>query len=164
MAIDKQTASTLYGYSYKLKDSEGNVWNVDGVHAGKLILHLKGKRKVIGCSFDKIGTTYKILARPLEMLTKEIEGKVPIVELAKIVCPYHPSEITEVEFEADEDYTWVNLIKGGVVIYCLRYQNGNFYVDDKDDDRFLNQYLLFQKLHEWHFNIGFPENTTTDLI
>lgn len=88
--ITKQIAGILYGYGYRLQDNEGNVWDINSaldtgfglVRVGKTGGYIR-----IYASFWQIGSTYKILAREMD-LTKPIEGVgVPIVELAKIVIP-----------------------------------------------------------------------------
>src|SRR5690606_23660225 len=64
-------------------------------------------------------TEYDILLYPIDYLTKPIhhEGRefIPIVELAKIFCPYGIIEITDYECYEDEEEIVCNLVKKGAV-------------------------------------------------
>lgn len=100
-------------------------------------------------------TEYNLLLHPISMLTKEIThgGRTftPIEELSKYV------EIPE------------NSNNGGELIFSLQFDEGVFYILVEDffytgdgikkyKDVVPNQFQLFQKLAEWHFNfIGIPE-------
>lgn len=105
------------------------------------------------------GTTYSCLIGvkpilfPSNNLTTPItvKGKTitPLLELAKIACPFSSEEITSFEFENEGDISFLNLIKRDVVIYCLEFRNGNFYTESKYD-RFLSQSQLFDWMDE-HF-------------
>lgn len=160
--IDKTTAGTLYSYGYKLKDSEGNVYDIDTPIGYGFDTYFNGLIKTY-IKWEEIGTTYKILARPLEMLTKEIEGKVPIVELAKLCLPYRT-------WEYKDYYPHLNVAGAKTGSFFFEYAETvkGFKLTENDGDGYEllpvpNQLPLYDKLKEWHFNIGFPEGTTTNL-
>lgn len=112
---------------------------------------------------------YKYILRPLSDLTKPIEHKgekfVPIVELAKLA---NVETIGRAEFSKQTEYQtnfYVDYINKRVrkrfqlrrltfekesfkldFGYFYPYRNGFLYVD--------NQFILFTKLIEWHFDIA----------
>lgn len=159
--IDKTTAGILYSYGYKLKDSEGNVWLIkELLTAQRMGIKREGHKisqerhnRTIG--FEEIGTTYKILARDLKQLTQEIEGKVPLIECARIAMP-DKSDFSIIHEEGGFlDDGWLT---------TFYYENGSFKTCQSSGKQIENQLSLFQYLYSLNFNIGFPENSTTDLI
>lgn len=162
--IDKITAGILYGYGYKLLRVEtGQMFEITGIDLSSITKQIFLKLSINGkywgdVKVSEIGTTYKILARPLEMLTKEIEGKVPLIECAKILWEFddwrlhniHSMKIARADTVLNR---WFDFEDG---VFKAGDDAGNFHVK--------NQLSLFQYLYSLNFNIGFPENTTTDLI
>lgn len=146
MAINKQTAGVLYGYGYKLKDSDGNVYDIDGVGLYGVTLYNGDYHDTV--EFDQIGTTYKILARDLEQLTQEIDGKVPLVEMStyKDILPFLRASYFNKKYTA---------------YFGTPEEHIKFEID-KDVKN--NKQFIVDKMADWHFNIGFPDNTATNLI
>lgn len=92
---------------------------------------------------------YHPILHPLSDLTKEIEHKgerfVPIVELAKISYP--------------ERYVSLYVYRDGIIRAEIDFEDYyvHLYFDGKDfvsDSSIQNQFKLFQKLIEWHFDIA----------
>lgn len=167
--ITKQIAGLLYGFNYQLQDNEGNVYWIEGVENcpydnDEVTLELMGQ-KLQRITNKEIGSTYKILAREMD-LTKPIEGVgVPIVELAKIA-----------EFNFENSYE-VAEVKNAIIFRTyfgyrdFAFLDGNFGSSDYDSSlksicqwKVKNQLALFNWLYTHHFNLDFPEGTTTNLI
>ena len=94
-------------------------------------------------------TAHKPILHPLSDLTKEIDhnGKkfVPMVELAKISYP--------------ERYVSLFAYRDGIIKAEIDFEDYyvHLYFDGKDfvsDSSIQNQFKLFQKLIEWHFDIA----------
>lgn len=101
----------------------------------------------------------KLILRPLSDLTKEIEvnGKkiVPIVELAKITLPDYQYEI-EKTFSISESKIGIRFNVNTKLVF-FGYDS-DFYLNTILNKKLARhtpnfQYLLFQKLFEWHFDI-----------
>lgn len=138
--ITKQIAGLLYSFSYQLQDNEGNVYEIILVNQKSFTVRYPETNKMI--LFEEIGSTYKILAREMD-LTKPIEGVgVPIVELCKqeYGSIYYP-----------DDYDECNLSDLELHIIAL---SKNFCT---------LSYRISLWLYTNHFNF-FPEGTTTKLI
>lgn len=160
MAIDKITAGILYSYNYKLKDSEGKIFGIHLITENTLGIYGSKVNDDKYIKYSEIGTTYKILARPLEMLTKEIEGKVPLIELAKVLKPSWDWELEDARGER-RAYSKI----ASLLFYFECDEDGFTLYENRDGhSAVLKQPALFDKLKEYHFNIGFPEGTTTNLI
>lgn len=129
--ITKTQASVLFGYSYQLINGEGKIHDIAGVTDVIML------RNNIWVEFSQVGTDYKILARPLSDLTKEIKpGVVPIVELEKFTDD-------KIEIEGD----------------CLMLESGyNWYNDVLGAPDAIIKYL-----YENHFALDFPEGTWVDI-
>jgi hypothetical protein len=117
------------------------------------------------CCFDTVNSSpvkYKPLLRPLSDLIKEIEidGKIviPIVELAKVESNSFRN-ITEV-FKTDDDTDSYDFgvsyhdVFGANALYVSLRSNSMFYNSRGSiSDSSRNQYQLFQKLFELHFDV-----------
>lgn len=143
--ITKIHASILYGYGYSLVDNEGNVYSIMSI--GDFGAYLRGSNphKGIDIKFSEIGSTYRILCRPIEDLTKEIEGiGIPIVELKNMLHSISISSAVKVDFHNLDTPT----------LYGLNEDGGEVSIP----------YEIYCKLFEWHFNLDFPSGTTQNLI
>lgn len=90
--ITEKQACILKAHGYKLVDKEGNVFVIMSLLDNAFVLEIQGLDSTKGriqIYKSRIGKDYHILCLPHEALTKEIEGKTPIVELAKIAFPYN---------------------------------------------------------------------------
>lgn len=154
--ITKQIAGLLYGFSYQLQDNEGNVWQVVGSEYEQLIISDKNHVDRL-VQFEEIGSTYKILAREMD-LTKPIEGVgVPIVELLTLMLPNSYAYPTKTK----------GIIDGSENIqkYIL-YPMADMIIlkDPKGEEIYYDQKITLNWLYTHHFNLDFPEGTTTNLI
>jgi hypothetical protein len=146
--ITKQHAHIAAAYEYKLVDKEGKQFNIEGVYSHFICLWDAEGLEHGDIKFEQIGTEYFFLCRPLSDLVKEIDGKVPIVELANICAP---------------ELNWVVSDKvaasGGFhykVVFYFDPKHGFIYGDSESPLHVNNQLALFQKLYEMHFDL-FPE-------
>ena len=94
----------------------------------------------------------KPIVRPLSDLTKEIEHKgekfVPIIELAKVA--FTNSRYSFKLSEGLDKFVWIDDDWNNFKFYFEGY---NFHYDGYN--RFIpNQFKLYQKLIEWHFDIA----------
>lgn len=165
--IDKITPGILYSYGYKLQDSEGYVYDIDAVGIDGITLYNGDYHDTIQLS--EIGTTYKILARDLEQLTQEIDGKVPIVECAKL---FGYNDLEKYEADGIVSYGWneqgIEDSQGFAFGWDVRLGQFGIYFDfqEEGDSPVYSMLSLeaIQYLYSLNFNIGFPEGATTNLI
>lgn len=151
--ITKIHAATLYGYNYQLVDNEGNVWDINSLTPYALKI-TRNERIPKTVEFEEIGSTYKILCRPISDLTKEIKGVgVPLIELAKIGCPDINFKNIRKEDGGFLDDGWVT---------TFYFENGSFY--GAGLKKIHSQDKMLNWLHTNHFNIDFPSGTTQNLI
>lgn len=171
--ITKQIAGLLYSFSYQLTDNEGNVYSIAEVHKDAMIIRNieRLKRHVKYCAeFNEIGSTYKILAREMD-LTKPIEGVgVPLIELFKLAgFKWWDEEahayFSQMQYELGHQELTIRDTKNKML---FRYRNGSFKFlrlePRYEDIEMANQLSLFNWLYTHHFNLDFPEGTTTNLI
>lgn len=166
--IDKRIAGVLYSYGYQLKDNEGNVYSIEGVENcpydnDEVTLELMG-HKLQRITNKEIGSTYKILAREMD-LTKPIEGVgVPYHELLKLAVNIPDIDVNKISFNEKMNQLELEGRKGLRLAFAF----------DKTDNSFImlnrgvsytccNQLSLFNWLYTHHFNF-FPEGSTTNLI
>lgn len=83
----------------------------------------------------------KLLIHSLDKLTQEIDGKVGIVELAKMVKPNYNWIITDNGICSCEPY------------YKFTYRDGSFYLKDSSYRQIPNQLELFNYLLEKGYNV-----------
>ena len=83
----------------------------------------------------------KLLLHSLDKLTQEIDGKVGIVELAKMVKPNYNCIITDNGICSCEPY------------YKFIYRDGSFYLKDSSYREIPNQLELFNYLLEKGYNV-----------
>jgi len=153
--IKKQIAATLYGNSYMLQDKGSRILKINAVSDDHIICEvlISGKLFPVYIDYDKIGTEYHIVARPMNQLNESIthngETFVPIVELAKIAFPL-------IEWKISNS----NYAKGNNNGYWFEFDDGAFVCGD-NDGRNTVFYVekLFDKLREWNFSIGLPEGS-----
>jgi hypothetical protein len=167
MAITKIQASILYGYGYRLVDKEGKEYEIESIGYDCLFLG-QIEDYPLSTEFSRVGTDYFILARPLEQLTQEIN-------ISGLI--FNPSiELFTMVFKGcyDENNTLIksesNCVKISTSIERLRYYTkGKCFIADsivEEGETWnlpFNQEDLFQKMYEWHFDIGFPEGTVKPL-
>ena len=153
--IDKLTAHLLAGHEYKLVDKEGTTtFTITGIMDDTLYL-IDEENTPHYFRFDEAGTDFFVLCRPYSSLTKEVNGVVPIVELANI--ENENEEINEIEnLHANKvgDVFWVDYYDQEEILvrfcYCVdSFQKG--YVYDKSHYAVQNQESLLNKLYSLHF-------------
>lgn len=144
MPINRQQACDLFKYDFKLVDKEGNTFSIVRLSEGWIDI---GNNSLIEYSigYEEIGKDYHILAHHHSCLTKQLNGVIPIVELAKIAFP--------------ENEWFVNLQSREV--QCIKYEGDWFRVDDSlnfeaggyDEPMYKisTQQALFDKLYSLHF-------------
>lgn len=155
--IDKATAFTIAGNDYRLCDKDGKEWVIDGVV--KNYLHISNYNGVYELEeqirLDYIGHSYFILAHPMDNLTKEINGVVHLIELAKIA--YNTNWFYK---EGN-----INVISTGKA-HGFEYNKGNFELYSMNNGGFLpikNQLELFNYLNKNHFSHFLPEGSWKEI-
>lgn len=138
--ITKHQAATLWANGYRLVDKEGQIYQIINPAESAFSVKKEGVKKLFSIVyFDWIGFDYFILARPLSDLTKEIthEGK-----------KFVPAKILwSIEVQEEENFD----LYGTIPDYwksCI--------VLAKKHPKTLDVFTQ-ERMHEWHFNIGFPE-------
>ena len=109
------------------------------------------------------GDNFKLILRPLSDLTKPcLDGKIPLMELAKYVYPESEDEkfvVTKkgILFEYHEDGNsyiamYFTFITNEFKIFTVndKYSNDSCTKSSKPSTK---QFQLFQKLFEWHFDV-----------
>lgn len=142
--INKHQAATLWANGYRLVDKEGRIYEIDCLYFKGVDIYIPGTGHEL-ISFSEIGTNYFILARPLSDLTKEIthEGK-----------KFVPAKILwSIEVQEEENFD----LYGTIPDYwksCI--------VLAKKHPKTLDVFTQ-ERMHEWHFNIGLPEEAVKPL-
>lgn len=113
---------------------------------------------------DRIGMNVKPLLYPLSFLTKEItvDGKtfVPIVELALMMEDYDhvdfDGDFSDYKLQIDDEWNYCVTFNGQTNDLCFSFdaENKSFLCSIDFEEQFIsNQYDMFQKMFEWHFDI-----------
>lgn len=163
--ITKQIAGLLYSYGYDLvREGTGQILSIKGVYEVgdtlKMDLHYNGKHWASE-PVSKIGKEFFILAREMD-LTKPIEGVgVPIIELAKIAYSDVVNENTEFVI-GDNVPNSVSIISPEHMDIWMCLSDANEFCTLEGQVQ--NQLKMFNWLYTHHFNLDFPEGTTTNLI
>jgi len=97
----------------------------------------------------------KPLLHSLEKLTEPIldGGLIPIVELAKMSCPYNTLDITDIEYDFEpfsfneQEHYWVNLLYKGSVEHSITYypQQRHFECNISENRKFLESIIIGDK-------------------
>lgn len=156
--ITRQQACDLFKYDFKLVDKEGKEHSISGVHD---VLMLKNN---IWVEFNQIGIDFFILAHHHSCLTKQINGVIPIVELSKMalmkvfrMLTYEDCVMNNVTYQ-DTDFGIMIKFEHHNSYYKFiveaeekssRY--GFYFIRDNDIKYYLNQPVLFDKLHSLGF-------------
>lgn len=147
MGIDKLTASLLFAHSFKLVDKEGNEYEILQPERDAFLLKIlygehEGESEY--ADYNQIGKDFFVLCRPLTDLIKEVNGVVPIVELAKIEYP----NLTNPTFEVSDNLRAVDIYDEDAELW-LCFNSKNQFV--RMIGATYEQELLFNKLYSLHF-------------
>lgn len=170
--LTKQQAAMLYAYDYKLVDKENKVWLISSVGTSRSFLPTEPDEQIINLirqtkkggivheciAVDEIGTDYFIMAHPLTKLTEEIEHN------GEKFVPIH--KLFDIEYAGTSH---VENVRNQYFSNTGRFVSSSHFGTASDTSVNVlniesNNYWKMNKLHEWRFNIDFPEHTVKHLI
>jgi len=142
--ITKLQASEAFGYGYRI-EYRGSQRRILSVNEGYINVVASNVLDSI-IYFEDFGTEAKILCRPFSHLTKEIDGKILIVELAKKYPPESRYIITHHDSvrEFDGKIFQVNC--------CVDNDSERYIYFTIESDITKNRYALNQELKSMHFS------------
>lgn len=136
--ITRQQVALLFAYDFKLVDKEGREYEIFGLD--ETDLYCRNSNEVWYIPFTILGSDVFILAHPYSRLTDEVNGVIPLIEIAKVGF-------------VDEE--WV--VENDTTVSCMdsdfTYSNGSFKSSGYawKPIHVLNQPALFDKLYSLHF-------------
>lgn len=156
--LTKQQAAMLYAYDYKMVDKEGREYRIVSITESGLSLFVDYDSDWKPVLFSRIGTDYFILARPLSSLTTEIEHN------GEKFVPIH--KLFDIEYAGTSH---VENVRNQYFSNTGRFVSSSHFGTASDTSVNVlniesNNYWKMNKLHEWHFALGFPEHTVKHLI
>lgn len=156
--ITKLEASILWGNGFKLKDKEGNEWDIVRVSPDWIdVSRFEGGVYEQVVFYSQIGIDYFIICHSLDKLTQPImhEGKeiVPIVELAKMHLPFVEWRLSET-VAVSKSMRHIFSFNNKKTTFCLHYRLNMVNVP--------NQPALFAYMDSRHFDrFGWQERGLT---
>jgi len=148
MAITKQQAAEAFGYGYRI-EYLGFIQKISGVFDTYMTTIYEYPNKTLWgdkIDIERFGESAFILCNSFSDLTKEIDGKIPIVELAKKFPPNTKYEITHYDNvrNFDDEMFQVNC--------CVENDSSRYIYFTIHKDITKNSYALNQELKSMHFS------------